>query len=158
LGLVTPSVAEMFALPTRAALARPCEPTALETTTFAESEFQVTVVVMFAVLPSEYVPVATYCTVVPFAAVVIPAGFVVTAIDVRVAAVTVRSTFGLTINGLVPGIVAVMFAVPTVRAEARPWVPVAFEIVATATVSEAHVTEVERSFVLPSVYVPVATY
>ena len=75
-------------------------------------ELQVTCVVISRVVPSEYVPVAVNCWVAP-AAMLGLAG--VTAIEDRVAAVTVRVVF----PEILPE-VAVMVAVPAATAVARP--------------------------------------
>jgi hypothetical protein len=92
-------------------------------------ELQVTELVMTPVLESEYVPVAVNCCV---AAIAI-AGFAgVTAIDVSVAAVTVRIVEPVTVPD-----VARIVDVPVPTPFARP----AFEIVATPVVRETHATE-----------------
>ena len=75
-------------------------------------DVHVTVPVMFAVVVSEYVPVAVNCCVVPFATV----GFTgVTAIDCNVAAVTFSEVFPL-----IPFNAAVIVEVPTVTPVANP--------------------------------------
>jgi hypothetical protein len=83
---MVPDAAEICALPTATLVASP----AVETTATAdESEFQVTCAEMSCVLPSEYVPVATNCFVVPAAI----DGFAgVTAMDSRTAGRTVSDT------------------------------------------------------------------
>ena len=76
------------------------------------------------------------CRVVPLAV----DGFAgVTAIDDKVAAVTVRI-----VDPVTPPRVAEMVEVPTPTALERPWLPAAFEIVAAGVLDDAHVTVVVR--------------
>ena len=131
-----PEVAEIVVFPAAAAVARPA---VLMLAAAGVPEAQVTSEVMFLVLLSEYVPVARYCTVVP-AGVDWFAG--VTAMDFRVAAVTVRTVLPETLPE-----VAVMVELPTASADARP--PEAL-MLATAGVPEAQVTDPVMSLVLLS--------
>src|SRR3984957_20483298 len=71
------------------------------------------------------------------------------------------STAGVTVRAAVPGMevvgsVAVMVTAPLATPVARPWDPEAFEIDAVAALDVDQVTEVVRSVVLRSEYVPVA--
>lgn len=91
---------------------------------------------------------AINCCVVPFALI----GSVgVTAIDTSVAAVTVKFVVPL----IVPD-VAVMVTEPVSAAVAIPLVPDALLIVATALFVDDHVTAEVISWVVLSVYIPVA--
>src|SRR6185369_1385086 len=67
------------------------------------------------------------------------------------AAVTVR-----TVEPVTAPEVALMVVVPVATPVARPWLPLVLLIVATPVSDDAHVTEVVRSWVLPSLKVPVA--
>ena len=87
---------------------------------------------------------AVNCCVVPFT--MLGAGGVIP-IDTSVAAVTVRATDG----EVMPIAVAVMLLVPSVAEVARPLVPEALLIVATAGVADAQVTAVVNSWVELSV-------
>jgi hypothetical protein len=80
---------------------------------------------------------------------------------VAVAGVTVMLTSAapVTVNPVVPTMVprvAVTVTVPGLSAVASPWEPAALLKVATAPVVGAQVTNVVRSWVELSVYVPVA--
>ena len=148
---VIPAVAaEMTVVPAATPVARPSEPAALEIVAVAGvADVHVTVLVRFPVVASLYVPVATNWRVVPLAI----DGFAgVTAIDTSVASVTVRVVFPL----IAPR-AAEMVVVPAATLVARPAEPAALEIVAVAGVDDAHVTEVVKFCVVPSLYVPVAT-
>jgi len=83
-----PDVAVIVVVPAATGVANPSEPAALLiVATPVVDELQVTVVVRFCVVPSENVPVAVNCLVVPLATL----GLVgVTAMETSVAAVTVR--------------------------------------------------------------------
>ena len=146
-----PLVAVTVVVPAASALARPCEPAALLMVAAAVlDEPHVKVVVMFWVELSENVPMAVNCCVVPMAAL-LPAG--VTAIDVKVAAVTVNC---VAVALILPWL-ATILDVPATSAVAQPREPDILLIVVTAGVAEAQVTELVRSCVEPSVNVPVAT-
>ena len=81
------------------------------------------------------------------------AGFAgVTAIDFKVAFVTVSVAAGLVIE-LIDAVIDVL---PAATAVTTPWLPCVLLIVAIAWAEEFHVTEVVITFVLPSAYVPVA--
>ena len=88
-------------------------------------------------------PVATNCCFVPLA---IDGVAGVTAIEVRVAAVTVRVVLPTTVP-----LVAEMSVVPTATLLASPREALAFEIVAVADVADAQVTVLVRSCVVASV-------
>src|ERR1700733_10357251 len=135
------NVAVIVEVPTPAALARP---PVLIVAMVVVPEVQVTVDVKFCVVPSLNVPVAVNCWVAPLAI----DGFTgVTAIDCRVAAVTVR-----VVEPLIAPDVAVMVEVPTAAALARP--PVL--IVAMVVVPEVQVTVDVKFCVVPSLNIPVA--
>ena len=103
--LTVPSVALIVALPPLTAVTVPCVPLAFETVATAMLlDCQVTDCVRFAVLLSEYVPVAV-SGVVPLIASVLVAG--VTAIDVKVSALTVS-----VVEPEIMPTVAVMVVVP----------------------------------------------
>ena len=110
---------------------------------------QVTVLVMFSVVLSLKVPVAVNCCWV-WRMIAGVAG--VTAIDTRVAVVTVSAAGGLVTDPRV----AVIDVVPAATPVASPCVPCELLIVAMAGAVDAHVTVDVMTFVLPSAYVPVA--
>jgi hypothetical protein len=97
------------------------------------------------VLLSEYVPVAVNCWLAPF---VIDGFAGVTAIETKVAAVTVNVSAGL----VTPERAAVICDVPMAMPLAKP----VLAIVATVVVPDTHVAWLVRSCVLLSEYVPVA--
>jgi hypothetical protein len=126
-GLVTPfSAAVICEVPTPAPVARPAE---VIVATDVVPDTHVACVVRSCVLVSVYVPVAVNCFVVPFA---IDGLAGVTAIDTKVAAVTVRVSPAL----VTPFSDAVISDVPNPTPLARP---VAL-IVATLVVPDIHVT------------------
>ena len=94
-------------------------------------------------------PVAVNCCVVPST---IEGSAGVTAIDVRTAW-TLREVEPAM---AVPGSVAVTVVVPTATLVARPSVPAALLTVATDGLVELHVTDAVRSWLEPSLNVPVA--
>jgi hypothetical protein len=132
--LTDPKVALMVVLPAATLEARPC---AFMVAAAALNDVQVTVVVMSWVLLSLKVPVAVNCLVVPTAMLEF-AG--VTAMETRVAAVTVSDAVPLT-----PPDVAVMVAVPVPVVLANP----VASMVATEVEDEDQVREVSNC-VLPS--------
>jgi hypothetical protein len=147
---VVGSVAMTVATPSESAVASPFDPGAFDTETMpGDADVQVTVFVMFLVVPSLYVPVAASCCVVPSGRLLV-AG--VTAIERRRAAVTVRLAVPLT-----PAILAVIVAVPTPAAMATPLLPATLETLAIAFDELDHVASSVRSKVVLSEYVPVAT-
>ena len=75
----------------------------------------------------------------------------VTAIETRVAAVTVRE-----VDPVMEPEVAVIVVVPTPAPDTRPCVPELLLIVATLGLDELQVTESVKVCMLPSEYVPVA--
>jgi len=137
---VLPYWAVMVTVPAPTAVARPL---LFTVATDVLDELQVTCPVRLKVDPSENVPVAVSC-------VLTPAGMLeladVTAIDERVAEVTVR----VAVPVVVP-IVAVMVTVPASTAVARP-----LSTIATSVLDELQVACVVTSPVLPSAFVPVA--
>src|SRR5688572_12486877 len=146
---IPPDVAPIVVRPTALVLARPSEPTAFEMVATPSSEDDhVTESVRSCVEASVYVPVAVNCRVVPFALLGL-AG--VTEIETSVAAVTVS-----VVESEIAPDVAVIVVVPSELELARPSEPTAFEIVATPSSADDHVTESVTSCVEVSVYVPVA--
>ena len=139
--LIEDDVAVIVELPTPAPVARPA---ALIVAVVVVPEDQVTVDVKFCVVPSLNVPVAVNCCVAPLAI----DGFAgVTAIDCRVAAVTVR-----VVDPLIAPDVALIVEFPTPAPVASP----AALIVAVEVVPEDQVTVDVRFCVVPSLKVPVA--
>ena len=132
---ILPDVAVMIAEPAAIAVAKPL-PLTVATDVF--EEFQVTCVVISWLVPSEYVPEAANCLVFP-AGMLGLAG--VTAIEERVAAVTVR----VVLPEILPE-VAVMVEVPAARAVAKPLLLT----VATEVLDELQVTCVLISWLVPS--------
>ena len=104
-----PDVALMFAVPAATLVASPVLPTVAVDVV---SDDQVADAVRFCVLPSVKVPVAVNCCVVPSA---IEAVWGVTAIETRVAVVTVNTVLPLTDPD-----VAVIVAVPVPALGANP--------------------------------------
>jgi hypothetical protein len=110
-------------------------------------ELHVTEVVKFWVLLSEYVPVAVNCSVAPWVIV----GFTgVTLSDVRIG-----DTVSI-VDPEIPFRLAWIVAFPGPTLVANPFEPPVLLIVATLEGEELHVTEVVKSWVLLSEYVPVA--
>src|SRR6266700_3997680 len=138
-----PKVAVIVVVPAATDVAKPCEPPALLiVATAAPDELQVTWVVRSCVVLSLKVPVAVNCRVVPFAML----GFVgVTAIEVRVAAVTVSVVLPET-----PPKVAVIVVIPAATDVAKPCEPPALLIVAIVLLDELQATWVVRSCVVKS--------
>ncbi len=93
-------------------------------------------------------PTATSCNVRPGATVGLAGD---TAIDDNVGAATVR-----VVPPLTPDRLAEMVLDPVATVVASPCEPAAFDIVAAELFDDAHVTDVVRSCVEPSEYVPVA--
>lgn len=121
------------------------KPAALMFTVAGLEEAQVAVFVRFCVLPSLKVPVAVNCTLVPLA---IEELLVLIVIDCSVAAVTAN----VKLLEVIPFWAAVILLEPMAAPVARP-----VELMLTAVeLEEAHVTECDRSWVLPSLNVPVA--
>jgi hypothetical protein len=138
---IAPEVALIVLVPTPAPVARP---PVVMVAVVVVAEAHVTDAVRFCVLLSLKVPVAVNCCVRPLVTV----GFAgVTAIDCRVAAVTVR-----TVDPTIAPEVALIVLVPTPAPVARP--PVV--MVAVVVVAEAHVTDAVRFCVVLSLNVPVA--
>lgn len=140
--LTLPESALMVVLPTDRAVVRPGDPALAMEATEASEEDQLTVLVSTCVLPSVKVPVATNCCVSPRGSEGL-AG--VTAMETRVAAVTVSR-----VDPVLPEKLAEMVVVPRPAAVARPRLPAAFEIEATVSDDEDHVTRSVMSCVEPS--------
>lgn len=132
-----PEVADMFAFPAAIPLARPVEEIIA---TAGASELHVTDAVRFCVLPSEYVPVAVNCCVVPSA---IDAAAGVMVIDCK----TAGSTDSDALFDAIDPSEAEMLVLPTPVAVASPVAP----SVATVGAEEVHVTTVDRFCVAPFV-------
>ena len=141
----------IVASPTATAAASPCVVPELDTVTIAGlDETQLADCVMFWVVPSLYVPIATSCCVRPTATDA-STGVTTTLSSTAVVAVTVE------VPAIpVVGSVAVMVAAPTVTAVATPEAPTAVDTVTRAGSDEVQLTAGVRVCVLPSVYVPVA--
>lgn len=142
---ILPDVAEMVVLPTATDVARPL---VLIEATAAFDEAQVTCEVKSCIVLSEKVPVAVNCLVVPLATLGLEG---VTAMDTRVADVTVR----VVLPEILPD-VAVMVVVPIPNIVVNPFDAEASLNVAFAVSKEPHTTDVVKSCVLLSEYIPVA--
>ena len=139
--VTAPAVALICAVPAPAPVASPDTDTEA---TPAFDDAHATELVRSTVDPSEYVPVAWNCWVVPLAI----DGFAgVMAIDVNAGAPTVR-----VVLPVIPAVVALIVEVPCATAVASP--PAVTD--ATPVLDETHVAEKVRFCVLPSEYVPVA--
>jgi hypothetical protein len=140
---VTPPEAAVIAL---VPAVRPvASPAAEILATAGVPEAQVAVLVMSFVDLSEYVAVAVNCCVFPTA---IEAVAGVTAMLTTVGAATVNVAGA----DVFPAAVAVMFVLPVATAVAKPLAA----MVATLVLDDAQVTELVRSFVELSEYIPVA--
>lgn len=139
--VIEPEVATTLAVP----LACPVTmPEALTFTTPAGDTLQTTAFVKSCVLPSVNVPIADNCSLAPVAMDEL-AG--ITASETRAADVTARLA-----EPLNPPKVAVMLVVPTATLLATP----AEVMVATDVADDVQLTELVRSRLLPSLYLPVA--
>jgi len=139
-----PSVAVIMVVPAATDVARPFDPLALLiVATPGLDELQVTWVVKSCVVLSLKVPVAVNCWVSPSGRLGL-AG--VTAIEVRVAAVTVSVVFPET----PPKVAVIVMGPPAATDVANPCDPAALLIVATAVLDELQVTWVVRSCVVKS--------
>jgi hypothetical protein len=139
--VIEPEVAITLAVP----LACPVTmPEALTFTTPAGDTLQATEFVKSCVLPSVKVPIADNCSLAPVAMDEL-AG--ITFSEARAAGVTARLA-----EPLNPPKVAVMLVVPTATLLAAP----PEVMVATAVADDAQLTELVRSRLLPSLYLPVA--
>jgi hypothetical protein len=116
--------------------------------TVADDELHVTTVVKSGVLPSVYVPVAVNCSAVP-SAIVGLCGLI--AIDTSAAGFTANVTVPVIVPELIPIVV-----VPVPSVLASPAVPTVLLIVATLAAVELQCPLCVRSWVVPSVNVPVA--
>ena len=138
------TLAVIWELPATKPMAKPDAPFTLMLTTDVFEELQVTDPVTFCVLLSVRVPVAVNCTVVPLA---IDALVDETVTDLTIGAPTVTVTGGL----VTPESEPVMFAVPCESVVTTP-----AETVATFVADEVQVTVAVRSWLVPSLYLPVA--
>ena len=146
---ISPEDALISVVPTFFALARPSEPLALEIVAMSSSpDDHVTESVRSCFELSVKMPVALNCCRLPFGML---GSDGVTSIVSRVAAFTVS-----VVDPEIPSSVAWIVVLPTALAVASPFPLSAFEIVATSSSEENHVTSVVRSRVELSVYVPVA--
>src|SRR5262249_34235660 len=154
--VTAPEVALMVVVPAATAVARPWVPLVLLMVAVpVTDEAHVTDVVRFWVLPSLNVPVAVNCWVAPtpieglagVTAIDCSAGGGVTGSTVEPA---VAPELALHVDG------PLMVVVPAATVFRRPWVPLVLLMVAVPVTDEAHVTEVVRFWVLPSLKVPVA--
>jgi hypothetical protein len=146
-----PSVAVATAVPTEPPVTWPEDPGALEMLALALLDDQVAVDVTSIVEPSEYRAVAVSCKVFPAGsdgnAGEMAMALTVTPVTVRVVDCVIS----------VEGSVADTVVVPGRSAIARPCDPAAFDTFAIDGEVEPHVTMVVTFWVLPSLYVPVAT-
>lgn len=142
--VIDPDVAVMSVVSAELTLCAVASPLLSIVATLVFADCQVTASVMSIVLPSSSVPVAWYCTVLPE---FVESSAGVIAIDFRFATVTVT-----VVEPLMAPDVAVILAFPTCSPVTRP----EFETVAAASLSDDQLTEPVMSFVLPSLYVPVA--
>ncbi len=144
--VMLPDVAVMVVLPAATPEARPLEPPALLiVATAGADEFQVTDAVRTCVVPSEYVPVAVNCRVVPLAMLGL-AGVIDR--DTSVADVTVS----VVDPEMLPD-VALIVVEPAAFDEAKPEAL----IVAAPVLDDIQVTDVVKSWVVLSENVPIAT-
>ena len=144
-----PDVAVIVVEPAATGVISPFEPAALLiVATEVDDELQVTVVVRFCFEPSEYVPVAVSCCVVPIMTVGL-AGVIATETSVA----------GFTVSVVDPDRVpdvAVIVVEPAATGVASPIEPAVLLIPAMDDDDELQVTAVVRFCVEPSEYVPVA--
>jgi len=133
-----PEDAEIVEVPGASPFASPSAPFTLMLATDGFDETQLTDDVMFCVLPSVKVPVAANWTVVPGAMEALEGE---TEIETRAGGVTVRDVLPLT-----PEDAALILVEPTATLVAKPEV----EMVAALIFDDAHVTELVRSCLLPS--------
>jgi hypothetical protein len=151
--LVTGSVALIVVVPIDNDVARPLVLLALLMEAMdADEEPHVTAVVITCCVPSEYLPVATYCWFVPRAMLWL-AG--VTEIDTRTAGVIDSVAVP---EMLVTGSVAFIVVVPIANDVARPLVLLALLMEAADAFEDPQVADIVRSWCVPSEYVPVAAY
>jgi len=147
---IAPDVAVIVVEPAATAVANPFDPAVLlKVATPVLDELQAAVDVRFWVLPSEKDPVAVNCWVVPGARLVFVG---VIASEMSVAGVTV-----IVIDPEIFNDVAFMVTVPEILPFACPGLPVAPVSTATTFVlDELQTTDVVRSLVVLSEYMPVA--
>ena len=144
-----PIVAVIVVVPVVTGVTKPFDPAALLiAATDSADEPQVTSVVRFCVEPSEYVPFALNCWVVPIAMLGLD-GVIVK--ETSVAGVTVR----VVLPEMLPN-VAVIVVAPTVMGVADTFKPTAFLIAAVELEEELQVTDAVIFWVELSEYIPVA--
>jgi hypothetical protein len=144
-----PEVAVTVVEPVATEVASPLEPAALLIVAAPVlDELQVTAVVRFCVVLSEYFPVAANCCLVPLAMLGL-AGMIV--METRVAGVAVSTADPDTLPD-----VAFIVIEPAATEVASPLEPAVLLIVATLVLDELHDTAVVRFCVELSEYVPVA--
>jgi len=138
-----PDTAVIVVVPAATEVASPFEPAALLiVATPVLDELQVTDLVRFWLVLSEYVPVAVNCWLAPLAIF----GFAgVTEIEMRVVGLIVREA----VPRMLPE-AAMIVAVPASTDVASPCEPAALLIVATPVLEELQVTELVRFWELPS--------
>jgi hypothetical protein len=139
-----PDVAVIVVDPAPREVASPCEPIALEmNATEPFEELHVTVDVRFCVVPSDNIPVAMNCSVMPMMMVGLDG---VTVIATSTGAVTVSiAEFEVT-----PEKAAVIVVVPVARDVASPLVPAALLTVAICMFDDIQVAAAVRFCVVPS--------
>jgi len=144
-----PDVAVIVVEPAATGVTSPLEAAALlMVATDVDDELQVTVVVRFCVEPSEYVPAAVNCCVVPS-----------TMFGLDGVIATETSVAGVTVSVVDPDRVpdvAVIVVEPAATGVTSPLEAAALLMVATDVDDELQVTVVVRFCVEPSEYVPVA--
>jgi len=144
-----PNVAVIDAEPAAIVVTSPFEPAALlMAATDVAEEPHVTAVVRFCIEPSEYVPVAVNCWVVPSAMLGLNGAI---AKETSVAGVTVR----VVLPEITPN-VAVIVVEPTPTGVANLFKPMTLLIVAAEVEEELQVTDAVMFWVVLSEYVPIA--
>jgi hypothetical protein len=139
--VILPEVAVMSVVPVPCAVAKPLLSIVA---TLVSDDFQVTAFVMSTVVPSSSVAIAVNCFV-PLEVIEALVGLI--AIERKFATVTVTL-----VEPLIVTEVAVTLIVPYETPDSKPL----FDTVATEVSSEDQLTEPVMTFVLPSLYVPVA--
>lgn len=124
------------------------KPWLLTVATLGAEELQEALEVTSCVLPSVKFNTARNCWVDPSGINGVPG---VTASDTGVGPVTVR-----VVEPLIVPEAAAMEVVPAPSVLTKPWLPTTLPISATDPLEELHITPLLKSFVLPSVYAPVA--
>jgi hypothetical protein len=146
---IEPDVAEIIVVPELAPVASPIDPDVLPiVATVADEEAHVTDVVMFAVDPSVYSPVAVNCCEPPIGMDELCG---LTSMAAKIAFVTVRLPDPVTVPDL-----ARMTVLPLPVLVAIPLLPEVLLTVATLGTDELQWAELVRFCVVPSVKVPTA--